>query len=338
MRRSPSSLLLILSLVLGLGVGQLGAHTAPWGAPAEELSEAGIESPLLQREAMLRALREDDIAAWFLTVSDEQMLAGFLSDGSDKTEAELNAKLGDSPSDTEQDMLRLWAQLADGSPAALAAASAHWYPLWLEKLPSLLAGAQMGLVAMASGAADDSKLNPVLQTQLNELHWAISAWLNRTDFGDRARFDQVVRLASEWVRASGKRHPVHLQLTTPEQRLELAGRAMASVKSVLGMYGLDADAVLDSVRITELQRDGETATIRTELRVLGVLLQIDEELAWYNGRWMDRTMVEYMRGDHSRGAEDDAAIGDYDEHFESDLSSPAPGFAPGGCGAPTESV
>lgn len=338
MRRSPCSLLLVLSLVLGLGVSQLGAHTPPMGAPAEELSEAWVESPLRQREAMLRALREDDIAAWFLTISDDQMLAGFLSDGSDKTEAELDAKFGDSLSDTDQDMLRLWTQLADGSPAALSAASAHWYPLWLEQLPSLLAGAQMGLVAMASGAAEDSKLNPLLQTQLNELHWAISAWLNRTDFGDRARFDQVVRLASDWVRASGKRHPVHLKLTTPEQRLELAGRAMGSVKSVLGLYGLDADAVLKSVRFTELQRDGDTATIRTELRVLGVLLQVDEELAWYNGRWMDRTMVGYMRGDYGPGADDDAAIEDFDEQFESDLSSPAPGFAPGGCGAPAESI
>ncbi|GMU44734.1 MAG: hypothetical protein DYH17_04680 [Xanthomonadales bacterium PRO6] len=285
-------------MLTGLLTGSLILLSAAAPAAAEAPPEASVVAarivdPLEQRLAILKGLRANDLAR-ILGAQDEEMLRAFLSEGANEADV-VAAKIAEGPhSENDKRLLRLWTTLA--GPDGVARASTELYPLWQQQLPQALAGVQAGLAMMGQAIAEDQNLGVAERAQMLELQFALAGWLARTDFGDRKRFEAVLGHAREWILASGVAHPLELSLTGPELRLELGARALRSARQIAGLYGLDAEAALRSVRIEKVAGDAERMTLRWSLRVLEVPLVFDEELALHEGMWMDAAHVQNFRG------------------------------------------
>ena len=283
---------LLLSLFAGLTLvaGSAGASDPVVADAAPADSAVPTHDPAQPRLAVLKALRNNDLAGLLTASGGEDALREFLSEGSDQTKASVAAAItDDSASESDRDALRLWTTLisADG----VAKASAEWYPKWQAQVPQMLAGLQMAQTGIGESIATSTSMTAVERAQLTELQWAFGAWLSRTDFADRKAFDRVLGLARDWILASGAAHPFELQLTSPDKRLQLGDQAIAAGKQALTLYGLDANAILASVKIEQLERNGDRARLRTSLKILDVPLTIDEDLQWFENDWRDAEEV-----------------------------------------------
>lgn len=290
MRKFTLSMLLGLTLVSGAAIGG-GVELS---APDPMAATVPTEGPLDSRLKVLSALRRNDAATLIEVMDPVNGLESFLNEGKGETPATVAEKMAQEPlNEGDQEALRLWATLA--APDGVAKASAQWYPLWQAQVPQMLASAQIGLTGMGAAIAESTSMTPLERSQLIELQWALTGWLSRTDFADRKQFDQVLAIGRAWIVASGKQHPLQLQLTGPEQRLQLADSAIKSFKQVLSLYGLDADGVLASVRLEEIGRDGDRAQVRTSFKLLDVPLVFVEDLSWFEGEWQDTETVNQLK-------------------------------------------
>ncbi|MBK9654111.1 MAG: hypothetical protein IPO66_01070 [Rhodanobacteraceae bacterium] len=298
MRKFMLSLLLGLMLVSGVAMGG-GVELS---APDPTAATVPTEGPLDSRLKVLSALRRNDAATLIEVTDPVNGLESFLSEGQDQTPSTIAEKMAKEPlSEGDQEALRLWTTLA--APDGVAKASAQWYPQWQALVPQMLASAQMGITGMGTAIAESTSMTALERSQLIELQWALGGWLSRTDFADRKKFDQVLDIARGWIVASGKQHPLQLQLTGPEQRLQLADQAIKSLKQVLSLYGLDADGVLASVRLEEISRNGERAQVRTSFKLLDVPLVFDEDLSWFEGEWRDTEVVNALKLERANAPE-----------------------------------
>lgn len=283
-------------------------------APAPEVAAAAIPSdPHAERQRLLQALRDNDVAALISANGDEAGLRRFLTDGADQREEILARIAKGSWNETDANLLRWWTTLA--GPDGVKRASAELYPLWQQHLARSLAGFQGGLLMLGQSAAQSQKLNQVERAQLLELQFALTAWLARTDLGDRALFERVLGHAREWILASGKAHPLELALTTPQQRLELGARAMRSAKAIATLYGLDLENTLRGARIEKLGGMPDEMTLRWSFSLLGVPIVVDEELALWEGEWREAGQVRMLRAEAAPEA-DPALPGDADSEAE----------------------
>lgn len=294
--------LLGLSLWIHAAVAQGAQVAAPVQAAAELTPTDPTETPL----KVLRALRTNDFAGLLEATGGEAELRSFLTEDAQETPQTIAEKIADNPpSEDDVRWLRVWTLLS--GPDGVARASAEWYPIWQQALPHLLANAQMGLTAMGAAIAEDTSMTGLERAQMLELQWALTGWLSRTDFSDRKRFEQLLGLGRDWILASGKAHPMELVLTSPEQRLALATRAMQASKRALGLYGIDADQVLASVKIELLARDGGSARLRTSLKFLDVPLALEQNLAWYQGEWIPAETAQAYSNQEARAQAAQAA-------------------------------
>jgi len=285
---------LMLTMVCGFTLFSVAVPVQS-GTLAESTSERPSAGPLEQRLRVINALKANDGASLIEAIGGEAALSAFLSEGASETEASLAAKMAEGPKpQSQQDVVQLWTTLAGAD--GVNQASAMWYPRWQAYLPQALAGAQMGLLALGSSAAESTSMTALERAQLNELQWALGGWLSRTDFADRKHFNQLLGLARSWIVSSGKAHPTHLALTKPEQRLHLLDQAIASGKQALGLYGLDVNAALASVQMEQLEHNDERARIRTAFNLLNVPLVFEEDLRWYDGEWRDAAEAQLLEG------------------------------------------
>lgn len=324
---------LMLSLSLGLMLlsGVASGAGVELSAPDPMVADVPTAGPLDSRLKVLSALRRNDAATLIEVMDPVNGLQGFLSEGQDQTPATIAEKIAQTPpDDSDEESLRLWTTLAgkDG----VARASAQWYPKWQAQVPQMLANAQLALTAMGSGIAESTSMTPFERSQMLELQWALGGWLSRTDFADREKFDQVLGIARTWIVASGKQHPLELQLTGPEQRLQLTDLAIKSFKQAVTLYGLDADGVLASVRMEEISRDGDRAQVRTSFKLLDVPLAFEEDLSWYEGEWQDTEMVNTLKRERAE------APVETEELFQDPTLPPAEpeSITNTGCSAPAE--
>lgn len=290
-------------LLLGLSLVAAAAVSSEPTTQAAAAESVPTEGPLDKRLEVLSALRNNDAAALIEVMDPANGLSQFLTEGSDETAETIAAKIAQEPDrEGDREFLRMWRALAAAD--GVAAVAAEWYPQWQAQVPQMLAGGQMAVAGIGAAVAENTSMSALERSQMIELQWALTGWLSRTDLADRKSFEQMLGIARAWIVSSGAAHPQQLQLLGPERRLELADDAVSSAKQALALYGLDIDGVLASVHMEEISRAGESARVRTSLKLLGVPLVFEEDLTWFEGDWQDNETVAMLKAERARPAPD----------------------------------
>jgi hypothetical protein len=166
------------------------------------------------------------------------------------------------------------------------------HPKMAEKAGNAVIQFNLGLAMITTAIASEADITTEESRQLTELVLAVQRWANGIDWSDRTRLARALEAVGAFVRGSGLASPKELELLAYEDALALGDDAIAMAKRVASVYDLDVDGTLASIELEELARDGDRATVRTSLTLLGVPLAITRDLKWRNGRWVEARHAE----------------------------------------------
>lgn len=155
-----------------------------------------------------------------------------------------------------------------------------------------------GMLLMGMGAAQmavaspDVDLSGEQREALKRLLPGVQQWAGSTDFLDAATLRQALTLIADAARRTGIRDLDTLRQLPLEGALDRAGTLLLASKDALRLYGLDLDAIADSLQVEVLSNDGRTARVRSSVTVFGAPISAEHDLVLIEGRWYDASAVK----------------------------------------------
>ncbi|TDR42002.1 hypothetical protein DFR29_10958 [Tahibacter aquaticus] len=148
-----------------------------------------------------------------------------------------------------------------------------------------------GMLLMAFGAAHvavtspDSDLTDAQRKALQSVLPGMRLWASNTDFLSSASMRHALTLLSDAARRTGITDVEQLKALPLEGVLERAGPMLAAAKEAVRTYGIDLDAVADSLKVDVLALGTDSARVRTTITVFGAPVWAEHELVLIEGHW-----------------------------------------------------
>ncbi|MCB1606408.1 MAG: hypothetical protein KDI71_05475 [Xanthomonadales bacterium] len=165
-------------------------------------------------------------------------------------------------------------------------------PKLVEARPKAEGAVLMGLGAMQMAiSSPDADLSDEQRAALRLAMPGIERWVKSTDFLSSDSMRQALTLVTNAARATGIFSIEDLQQLSLEQALSQGSSVLAATKQALRIYGLDLDAIADSVYVEVLDVDGKSATVRTTVTIFEAPISKEMELVLVDGRWYGKEAV-----------------------------------------------
>ncbi|MCK7593736.1 hypothetical protein [Pseudomarimonas salicorniae] len=166
-------------------------------------------------------------------------------------------------------------------------------------------GAQLMAFGAMSMAVEspDSDLTESQREALRSAIPGVQSWISATNFLDEATLRQALELLAEGVRKTGVTDLEQIRNMPIEALLDRGRSVLAAGKQAARLYGLDLDAIADSFQVEVLEIDGETARVRSSVRLFGAPVWADHDLVLVDGRWYGKEIAKHWK--HSIHFDDD---------------------------------
>lgn len=274
-------------LVAGLSFATPMLWAANAAVPAPTASAASAADPALQIRTLVRSLRGNDLAAALrasvppsklqeIQLAYEQARSRPISDA-DRAEFEQAIARITAPNAVDQLMVEIEPKLIEARPQAQGA------------IMMALGGLQMAL------ASPDAELTPEQRESLRQMLPGLQQWLTGRDFLSSATMRQALSLVTQAARDAAVANLDQLQMLTFDEVLARGGRVFAASKQALKLYGLDLDAIADTLDVQVLAIEGNTARVRTTVTVFDAPISTEYELVLVDGRWYGKDALEHIR-------------------------------------------
>lgn len=263
--------------------GLAPAVTATSTTLAAAASGIAVPDPAAQIEELARLFRAGDLAA----------LAQASIPPSQWQQIRAAWELERREPITDAERVRFAEKLARiSAPDAVEQIMAEVEPKLDEARPQVPGALLMGFGAMHMAiASPDSDLTDAQRTALEAALPGIQRWAGATDFLDAATLRDALTLLVDAVRRSGIQNLDQLRALSLDELLRRGGGVLAAAKDAVQLYGVDVDAIADSVRVEVLENDGETARVRTTVTVFGAPVFGEHDLVLVDGRWYGKQAV-----------------------------------------------
>ena len=173
-------------------------------------------------------------------------------------------------------------------------------PKLVEARPKAPAALLIGMGALQMAlVSDDSELTAEQRAALQSALPGIQKWAAETDFLSSISMRQAISLFADAARNTGVRSIDELKMLSFEQALAKAGTMLAASKQALSIYGLDVNAIADSLQVQVLKQDGQTARVRTTVTIFNAPISSEMDLVLLEGRWYSKTTVAKLNA-HSK--------------------------------------
>lgn len=113
----------------------------------------------------------------------------------------------------------------------------------------------------------------------------IQRWATSTDFLSTDTLRRSLTLLTDAARRVNITDIDQLKALPLEGVLERANPVLAAAKEAVRNYGIDLDAVADSLKVEVLQRGADTARVRTTVTVFGAPVFAEHDLVLVEGHW-----------------------------------------------------
>ncbi len=158
-----------------------------------------------------------------------------------------------------------------------------------------------GAMLMAFGAmhvalnSPDSDLTEEQREMLQKVVPGIQTWASTTDFLSSDTMRQALTLVTDAARRAGIDDLDQLKALPLDAALDRASPMLAATKQAVRLYGIDLDAIADSLHVDVLGIDGETARIRATVMLFGAPVWAEHELVLVEGRWYGKHNADHWR-------------------------------------------
>lgn len=190
------------------------------------------------------------------------------------------------------------------APDAVEQLMAEIEPKLAEARPKAPAAIMMGLGALQIALmSEDNKLSPEQRESLQNALPGFQSWVTRTDFLSSQSMRQALSLIAGAVQSTGIQDLDQLKQWSFEQTLAQAGRVLAAGKQALLIYGLDPDAIADSLRVEVLAVEGDRARVRSTISLFDAPISAEHELVLLDGRWYAKDFAKHWTIHHDKQAQ-----------------------------------
>jgi hypothetical protein len=172
------------------------------------------------------------------------------------------------------------------APDAVDTLMAEFEPKLEEARPQAAGALLMAFGAMQMAVnSPESKLTEDQRLVLQAALPGIQQWASTTDFLSSTTLRDALTLLTEAARRTGIDSLDQLKALPLEGVLDRARPVLAAAKDAVQLYGIDLDAVVDSLQVDVLENDGQTARVRTTVTLFGAPVWHEHELVLVEGRW-----------------------------------------------------
>lgn len=153
----------------------------------------------------------------------------------------------------------------------------------------------MGQGFLSQAINENDEMSAAQKKQAVETVTALGGWLQGVNLADRELARRGIGIAVNTAR--------HLDLPTLDavhglsfdQGLAKAGIALAGIKEVLALYGMNINQTLASIKARETARDDAgVATVQIDYTFLGKPMQTEARMVEMDGRWYGEDTVEQI--------------------------------------------
>ena len=287
-----------LAIVWVLASGWVSAEAVqPTERPVAAVHARAETPPVRASDAMnaaLLALKQNDFAALQEALDEDRDLGEIAAEWDERAEHAKQRRAEVLEQDpTARDMAELvddtmqdtWSKLL--SDKGVDALVAEWQPALADTASKRVMEFNLGFAALLTGIASNQKLNADQVQQLTRLMYAVQDWTGRVDFADETRLRQAVTAIAQLARGTRLKRFDDVETLRFEEAAIHGDELIRTVKRVLAAYDIDADAILNSVRIEEHDAVGDHAVLRMQGRVFGVELTHEQPMRYFQGHWMD---------------------------------------------------
>lgn len=283
--------LLVLAL---LAAGAVAPAATLMAAPAATAQVAAINTPdpAAQIRESARMFRAGDVAGLARSLVPPskwaQARAAYELHRLEPTSAEDRAEFEEkfaritAPDAVEQLMAEFEPKLEEARPQAPGA------------LLMAFGAMQMAVNSPESKLTEDQRL--VLQAALP----GIQQWASSTDFLSSDTLRDALTLLTDAARRTGIGSIDQLKALPLEGVLDRTRPVLAAAKQAVQLYGIDLDAVVDSMQVDVLENDGQIARVRTTVTLFGAPVWHEHELVLVEGRWYGMQAVLDLGDHHGR--------------------------------------
>ena len=281
--------LLTLALLAGFAAAPLPLLAAPVLALSAQSVAAAVPDPAAQIEDMARLFRAGDLNGLAQAVVppskwEEIKLAYELQrlqplDEDDRAEFAENIGRFTAPDAVDQLMAQIEPEIEKVRPQVPGA---------------LLMG--FGAIQMAI-SSPESELTEAQREALKSAFPGLQRWATERDFLDTATLRQALTLLTDAARRTGVDDLEQIRQLPLESVLDRAGVVFAAAKDAVRLYGIDLDAVADSLRVEVLSVDGDTARVRTTVTLFDAPVWHDHDLVLVDGRWYGKDAIVHFEHD-----------------------------------------
>ncbi|MBN8739260.1 MAG: hypothetical protein BGP24_09180 [Lysobacterales bacterium 69-70] len=277
MKTTLLSLGLLAVAVIGPSPLLAAPAAAPAAAPVPAAARANAPDPAVEIKHLAQLFRAGDLAglAQGLTPRrqwEQARLAYEMQRNKPTSEAE-RARFAEklqqftAPDAVDQMMAKLEPEMARARPQAAG---------------MLLMG--MGALSVAVNSSD-TQLTDAQREALRSALPGIQRWVNSTDFFSTASLRHALTVLTDAARRTGITDIDQLKALPLEGVLEQASPMLAAAKEAVRTYGVDLDAIADSLRVDVLERGADTARVRTTITVFGAPVWAEHDLVLIDGHW-----------------------------------------------------
>ena len=169
---------------------------------------------------------------------------------------------------------------------------------WLQALPFALEDQiaqelETSHLAVGKFSAQHRLAVAVVQREaLRQAFPGIQEWAGGTDFLSSDNMRHALTIVTDAARRSGITSLDELKSLPLESALDRAGNVLAAAKDAVRLYGIDLDAIADSLQVEVLEIDGSTARVRTTVTVFNAPIATEHDLVLLEGRWYGKEAAE----------------------------------------------
>ncbi len=283
MKRNLLSMSLMLASLFGAAQPLLAQEPVQVRAISASTS---IPDPAAQIRAAADLLRNNDLMGLLRTMVPPSQLQ-LLRQGYEE---------GRSQPITDEDRAEFEEAIAKfTAPDAVERLMQEIEPKLVEARPQAPGAIMMGLGALQMAlSSPDAELTEEQRAALRQAMPGLQRWLTSTDFLSSLSMRQALTLVTDAIRGTGLDSIDELRMLSLEEALAQAGSVLASAKQAVRIYGLDLDAIADTLAVEVLAIDGDTARVRTTITVFDAPISREVELVLVEGRWYGKEAVQHF--------------------------------------------
>jgi hypothetical protein len=269
-------------LSLTLLVAGVAAAVVPLSAAAQQPATARTASytvadPARQIEDLGRLFRNGDLAG----------LAQALVPPSKWEEARLAYELNQLEPISDEDRAAFAEKLQRYTgPGAVDLLMAEIEPELEKARPQAPGALMMAMGAMhVAVTSPESKLTDEQRVALQNALPGVQQWATSTDFLSSDTMRQALSLLTNAARGIGINDIDQLKALPLETALNRARPLLVAAKQAVRLYGIDLDAVADSLQVEVIEINGDIARVRTTVTLFDAPVWAEHELVLVEGRW-----------------------------------------------------